>query len=172
MLTSTEQNQRQGQTSTVRQKVTRGTKDTKPRPGAFGENLQNSDAWSPPPKSGHAVPQDLRRAPNHWSTHGDLVEKTVSTPTGEVVALEQARFRKFDNTLSPYQAQTKLEHLLPKLGELFATADDQFEHEVRQLFFDPQTTYKEFEATVNQRFNERTNPPTHAFLFQESSATL
>ena len=118
------------------------------------------------------VPQDLRRAPNHWSTHEDLVERKVNTPTGEVIALEQARFRRFDNVLSPYQAQEKLERLLPKLGELFTAADDQFEHEVRQLFFDPLTTYKEFESTVFQRFYELSNPFTQDSSYKESAATL
>lgn len=113
------------------------------------------------------VPQDLRRAPNHWSTHEDLLEQKVQTSTGEVLALETNRF---DKKFSPYKAQTKLEKLLPKLGELFVTADEQFEHEVRQLFFDPQTTYEEFEATVTQRFDELTNPQTHDFPYQESAA--
>ena len=118
------------------------------------------------------VPKDLRRAPNHWSTHDDLVEKSVQTPTGEVVALDCRHSRRFHITLSPYQAQTQLERLLPQLGELFAIADEQFEHEVRQLFFNPETPFKEFEKTVSKRFHELTNPPLNDFSCQQRSTTL
>ena len=118
------------------------------------------------------IPQDLRRAPNHWSTHEGLVERCLQTPTGKVLALNQTRESRFANKLSPYQAQERLEKILPILGELFEAADKRFEHEARQLFFDPQTNYREFEATVMQRFQELKNPHTNEYINQNVSQTL
>lgn len=118
------------------------------------------------------VPQDLRRAPNHWSTHEGLVERCLQAPTGKVLALSRAKASRFENTLSPYQAQERLEKVLPILGELLEAANELFEHEVRQLFFDPQTSYKEFETTVMQRFQELTNPHANELTNQDASRIL